>query len=63
MAREFWLIFEAGYSPWISSKPLFSADTSEEIHVIEYAAYENLKARLERAEALLELTNKRYFKM
>lgn len=34
--REWWLIFEKGYSSWISDKPLFSADC-EEIHVVAMA--------------------------
>lgn len=62
--REFWIIDETPYSTWVSSKPLNSADTKEEIHVIELAALlaaqkeiSELKASNENLRALLEATN------
>lgn len=39
--REFWLIYERPCSPWISNKPLFSADTDEEIHVRALELYKD----------------------
>jgi len=41
--REFWIIYEKGYSTWVSDKALNSADTTDEIHVIEYSAYDKQK--------------------
>lgn len=38
--REFWIINEYPYSTWVSDKPLNSADTQDEIHVIEKSAYD-----------------------
>lgn len=59
-AREWWLIFENGYSNWISSKPLYSGDTTEEVHVIEHSAYLALEAEKqslkEEIAALREIT-------
>jgi len=55
-AREFWIIREPPYSTWVSNKPLYSADTDEEIHVIEYSAYQALEARHKKLlEALNEI--------
>lgn len=34
-AREWWIIFERGFSTWISDKALYSADTTDEVHVRE----------------------------
>ena len=45
--REFWIIDESPFSTWVSSKPLNSADTKEEIHVIERKAYDQVCAELE----------------
>ena len=42
--REFWIIDESPFSTWVSSKPLNSADTKEEIHVIERKAYDQVCA-------------------
>lgn len=53
-AREFWIIDETPYSTWVSSKPLYSADTKEEIHVIEYSAFAESQARCERYKVALE---------
>lgn len=57
--REFWIIEEPPYSTWVSDKPLFSADTKEEIHVIEKSAYDavvaerdKLKDRIKKFEVL-----------
>lgn len=33
--KEYWIIKEKGFSTWVSDKPLFSADTDQEIHVRE----------------------------
>jgi len=41
--RQYWIIKEKGYSTWVNNKALNSGDTEEEIHVIEYAAYQSLK--------------------
>lgn len=55
--REFWIIKEPPYSTWVSDKPLCSADTDEEIHVIEYSAYKALKARhVKLLDALKEIS-------
>src|ERR1700684_4356673 len=53
--KEFWLIYEGLFTPWISSKPLFSVDTDEEIHVIEYGAYEDLKTSMRSWEVAREI--------
>lgn len=54
MSNEYWLIYEKGFSPWISNKPLNSEDC-EEVHVIEYTAYEKIKSELNQQTALLEV--------
>lgn len=55
--REFWIIEEKGYSTWVSDKPLHSADTTAEIHVIEKLSYDALAAKLAIAvEALEEIS-------
>jgi hypothetical protein len=52
--REFWIIDETPYSTWVSSKPLHSADTKEEIHVIEYSALTALELENARLREALE---------
>lgn len=56
-AREFWIIDETPYSTWVSSKPLHSADTKEEVHVIEFSAFSKLQKENERLKK--ELVAKR----
>ena len=47
--REFWIIDEYPHSTWVSSVPLNSADTNEEIHVREVIPGED-----EAVQALVE---------
>lgn len=55
-AREFWIIREEGFSALVSDKPLNSADTTEEIHVIEHSAFQALERKLHVAiEALRDI--------
>ena len=52
--RQFWIIDETPYSTWVSSKPLYSADTKEEIHVIEFSAYQSAIEELKAARSELQ---------
>ena len=58
--REFWIIDETPYSTWVSSKPLHSADTNEEIHVIEYFAFAEAQKLNEKYRLALEKIAKEY---
>lgn len=53
--REFWIIKEPPYSTWVSDKPLHSADTHEEIHVITKSTYDALALENEKLLADLDL--------
>ena len=50
VSPEYWIIKEQPYSTWVSDKPLYSADTDQEIHVIEYSEYEKLQSRIKQLE-------------
>lgn len=41
-SREWWIVKEKGYSTWVADEPPCSADTTDEIHVIEKQAYDEL---------------------
>lgn len=47
--RQFWIIDEYPCATWVSSKPLYSADANEEIHVIEFSAYQSAIEELKAA--------------
>lgn len=48
--REFWIVVDPPGATWVSSKPLYSDDTEEEIHVVEFSALEAERAEHEKTK-------------